>query len=285
MTACVERIAEVRRRVAEARGRGSHVGLVPTMGALHEGHASLIRAARSEAGFVVVSLFVNPTQFGPGEDFSQYPRPLEADLVVCRSEGADLVFAPAAGEMYPEGFATTVRVAGLGETMCGRFRPGHFDGVSTVVAKLLAIVQPDVAYFGEKDAQQLAVIRRMVADLNLPVEVRGGPLVREPDGLAMSSRNAYLSAEERRRALVLSAALAEAREAIRAGERDGARLAERVRERLRAAPGVAIEYVAVVDPDTLADMDRIRSACLVAVAAKVGATRLIDNVIVRDLGG
>jgi len=285
MTTCVERIAEVRRRVAEARGRGSRVGLVPTMGALHEGHASLIRAARSEAGFVGVSLFVNPTQFGPGEDFTKYPRPIEKDLALCRREGVDLVFAPAAGEMYPEGFATTVHVAGLGETMCGRLRPGHFDGVSTVVAKLLAIVQPDVAYFGEKDAQQLAVIRRMVADLNLPVEVRGCPLVREPDGLAMSSRNAYLSAEERRRALVLSAALAEAREAIRAGERDGARLAERVRERIRAAEGVAIEYVAVVDPDTLADLDRIRSACLVAVAAKVGATRLIDNVIVRDLGG
>jgi pantoate--beta-alanine ligase len=285
MNTCVERIAEVRRRVAEARGRGSRVGLVPTMGALHEGHASLIRAARSEAGFVVVSLFVNPTQFGPGEDFSQYPRPIEKDLALCRREGVDLVFAPAAGEMYPEGFATTVHVAGLGETMCGRLRPGHFDGVATVVAKLLASVQPDAAYFGEKDAQQLAVVRRMVADLNLPVEVRGCPLVREPDGLAMSSRNAYLSAEERRRALVLSAALAEAREAIRAGERGGARLAERVRERLRAAKGVELEYVAVVDPDTLADLDRIRGACLVAVAAKVGATRLIDNVIVRDLGG
>jgi len=285
MTTCVERIAEVRRRVAEARERGSRIGLVPTMGALHEGHASLIRVARSEAGFVVVSLFVNPTQFGPGEDFSQYPRPIEKDLALCRREGVDLVFTPTAGEMYPEGFATTVHVAGLGETMCGRLRPGHFDGVATVVAKLLASVQPDAAFFGEKDAQQLAVVRRMVADLNLPVEVRGCPLVREPDGLAMSSRNAYLSAEERRRALVLSAALVEAREAIRAGERGGARLAERVRERLRAAEGVELEYVAVVDPDTLADLDRIRGACLVAVAAKVGATRLIDNVIVRDLGG
>ena len=285
MTTGVERIAEVRRRVAEARGRSGRVGLVPTMGALHEGHASLIRAARSETGFVVVSIFVNPTQFGPGEDFSQYPRPGEKDLALCRREGADLVFAPAAGEMYPEGFATTVRVAGLGETMCGRFRPGHFDGVATVVAKLLAIVQPDVAYFGEKDAQQLAVVRRMVEDLNLPVEVRGCPLVREPDGLAMSSRNAYLSADERRKALALSAALAEARDAIRAGERNGARLAERVRERIRAAPGVELEYVAVVDPDTLADLDRIRSACLVAVAAKVGAARLIDNCLLRDLGG
>jgi len=285
MTVRVERIPEVRERVGEARDRGTRVGLVPTMGGLHEGHASLLRAARAENGCVVVSIFVNPTQFGPTEDFAKYPRPVEEDLALCRREGVDLVFTPTAGEMYPEGFATTVHVAGLGETMCGRLRPGHFDGVATVVAKLLASVQPDAAFFGEKDAQQLAVVRRMVADLNLPVEVRGCPLVREPDGLAMSSRNAYLSAEERRRALVLSAALVEAREAIRAGERGGARLAERVRERLRAAEGVELEYVAVVDPDTLADLDRIRGACLVAVAAKVGATRLIDNVIVRDLGG
>jgi pantoate--beta-alanine ligase len=285
MTARIERIAEVRRRVAEARGRGSRIGLVPTMGALHEGHASLIRAARSETGFVVVSIFINPTQFGPGEDFAKYPRPVAKDLALCRSEGVDLVFAPAAGEMYPGGFATTVRVAGLSETMCGRFRPGHFDGVATVVAKLLAIVRPDVAYFGEKDAQQLAVVRRMVADLNLPVEIRGCPLIREPDGLAMSSRNAYLSADERRKSLALSAALAEAREAIQGGERDGARLAARVSERLRAAEGVEIEYVAVVDPDTLADLQRIGSRVLVAVAAQVGAVRLIDNCLLRDLGG
>ena len=284
MTLGVKRIGDVRREVRKARGMGLRVGLVPTMGALHEGHASLIRAARAECGYVAVSLFVNPTQFGPGEDLARYPRPIQNDLAVCRREGADLVFAPAAAEMYPEGFATTVRVAGLSEKMCGAFRPGHFDGVCTVVAKLLAIVQPDAAYFGEKDAQQLAIVRRMAADLDLPVEIRGCPLVREPDGLALSSRNAYLGAEERQRALALSAALAEAKFALAAGERDAAKVAAAVRRRLEAAAGVEIQYVAVVDPDTLADLDRIAGQALVAVAAKVGATRLIDNVLLRDLG-
>jgi pantoate--beta-alanine ligase len=284
MTLGVKRIGDVQREVRKARGMGLRVGLVPTMGALHEGHASLIRAARAECGYVAVSLFVNPTQFGPGEDLARYPRPIQNDLAVCRREGADLVFAPAAAEMYPEGFATTVRVAGLSEKMCGAFRPGHFDGVCTVVAKLLAIVQPDAAYFGEKDAQQLAIVRRMAADLDLPVEIRGCPLVREPDGLALSSRNAYLGAEERQRALALSAALAEAKFALAAGERDAAKVAAAVRRRLEAAAGVEIQYVAVVDPDTLADLARIADKVLVAVAAKVGATRLIDNVLLRDLG-
>jgi len=283
MTVCLERIDQVRRTVREARGGGRKVGLVPTMGALHEGHASLIRAARSETGCVVVSIFVNPTQFGPGEDLSRYPRPLEKDLDLCRREGVDVVFTPSAGEMYPDGFATSVRVADLAEKMCGAFRPGHFDGVCTVVAKLLAIIQPDVAYFGEKDAQQLAIIRRMAADLNLPVEIRGCPLVREPDGLALSSRNAYLSADERRRALALSAALAEAKLALAAGERDAATVAGAVRQRLEAAAGLEIQYVAVVDPDTLADLTRIADKVLVAVAAKVGQTRLIDNVLLRGL--
>jgi len=283
MTVRLDRIDQVRRAVREARGRGRKVGLVPTMGALHEGHASLIRAARGETGCVVVSIFVNPAQFGPGEDLSRYPRPLEKDMELCRREGVDAVFTPSAAEMYPEGFATSVRVAGLSEKMCGAFRPGHFDGVCTVVAKLFAIVQPDVAYFGEKDAQQLAIIRRMAADLNLPPEIHGCPLVREPDGLALSSRNAYLSADERRRALALSAALAEARLALAAGERDGAKVAAAVRRRLEAAAGVEIQYVAVVDPDTLADLARIADKVLVAVAAKVGATRLIDNVLLRNL--
>ena len=283
MAVCLERIDQVRRTVREARGGGRKVGLVPTMGALHEGHASLIRVARAEAGCVVVSIFVNPTQFGPGEDLSRYPRPVEKDLDLCRREGVDVVFTPSAGEMYPEGFATSVRVADLAEKMCGAFRPGHFDGVCTVVAKLLAIIQPDVAYFGEKDAQQLAIIRRMAADLNLTPEIRGCPLVREPDGLALSSRNAYLSADERRRALALSAALAEAKLALAAGERDAATVAGAVRQRLEAAAGLEIQYVAVVDPDTLADLTRIADKVLVAVAAKVGQTRLIDNVLLRGL--
>ena len=283
MTVRLDRIDQVRRAVREARGRGRKVGLVPTMGALHEGHASLIRAARGETGCLVVSIFVNPTQFGPGEDLSRYPRPVEKDMELCRREGVDVVFTPSAAEMYPDGFATRVGVAGLSEKMCGAFRPGHFDGVCTVVAKLFTIVQPDVAYFGEKDAQQLAIIRRMAADLNLPLEIRGCPLVREPDGLALSSRNAYLSADERRRALALSAALAEAKLALAAGARDAAKVAAAVRRRLEAAAGVEIQYVAVVDPDTLADLARIADKVLVAVAAKVGATRLIDNVLLRNL--
>jgi pantoate--beta-alanine ligase len=283
MTLRAERIEQVRRQVREARGRGLRVGLVPTMGALHEGHASLIRAARAECGRVVVSVFVNPTQFGPGEDLSRYPRPIEKDMALCRREGADLVFNPPAAEMYPDGAATTIHVAGLGEKMCGAFRPGHFDGVCTVVAKLLDIAQPDVAYFGEKDAQQLAVVRRMVADLDLPVEVCGCPLVREPDGLALSSRNAYLSAEDRRRALALSAALAEVRAALLAGERRAAPLRDRLRGQLQAAEGVELQYAVVVDPDTLDDLDRIEDRVLAAVAARVGSTRLIDNVLLRGL--
>ena len=280
-----QRIGEVRQEVRAARARGARVGLVPTMGALHEGHASLLRAARADGGLVVASIFVNPTQFGPTEDLSQYPRPLERDLEICRREGVGLVFAPSAAEMYPAGFATTVRVARMTEKMCGAFRPGHFDGVCTVVAKLLAIVRPDTAYFGEKDAQQLAVVRRMVADLDLGAEIRGCPTVREPDGLAMSSRNAYLSPAERRQALALSRSLAEAREAVLAGERDAGRLAAQVRQRLEAAEGVNLQYVAVVDPDTLEELARVGDKALVAVAAKVGATRLIDNVVLRGLCG
>jgi pantoate--beta-alanine ligase len=278
-----QRVSEVRRETAAARLRGLRVGLVPTMGALHAGHVSLIRAAKADGGLVVASIFVNPTQFGPDEDLSRYPRPTEQDLGVCRHEGVDVVFMPPAAEMYPPGFATAVHVRGMTEKMCGAFRPGHFEGVCTVVAKLLAIVQPDTAYFGQKDAQQLAVVRRMAADLNLPVEIRGCPTVREPDGLAMSSRNVYLSPAQRRQALVLSGALAEARQAILAGERDGPGLARLVRERIEEADGVELQYVAVVDPDTLEDLGRVGSQVLVAVAARVGATRLIDNVLMRGL--
>jgi len=280
-----ETIRDVRRAVREARERGRMVRLVPTMGALHEGHASLIRAARADGGFVAVSVFVNPTQFGPNEDYRKYPRPIERDLDVCRREGVDLVFAPAAAEMYPDGPRTRIHVAGMSETMCGASRPGHFDGVCTVVAKLLAVVGPDAAYFGEKDAQQLAIIGRMVRDLNLPVEIRGCPLVREPDGLAMSSRNVYLEGADRRRALALSGALAEARRAVEGGERNARTVAADVRRRLEAADGVALEYAVAVDPDTLEDLARIEDAVLVAVAARVGATRLIDNVLLRGLGG
>jgi pantoate--beta-alanine ligase len=283
MTALATRIGEVREAVRSARRRGERIGLVPTMGALHEGHLSLIRAARAETEFVVVSIFVNPTQFGPGEDLAKYPRPHEQDLAACRQADVNLVFAPSEAEMYAAEGATTVRVKGLTETMCGRTRPGHFDGVATVVAKLLNIAQPDLVYLGEKDAQQLAVLRRMVRDLDFPVEVRACPLVRDADGLALSSRNTYLSPDERQRALALGRTLAEAREAILAGQRDAAAIAEAVRQRLGQTDGLELEYAVVVDPDTLGGLTTIGEQALVAVAAKVGQTRLIDNVLVRGL--
>jgi pantoate--beta-alanine ligase len=276
-------IAEVRSQVDEARAREETIRLVPTMGALHEGHRSLIRAARGDGGFVVVSIFVNPTQFGPNEDLTRYPRPIDADLEACEEEGVDLVFHPPTGEMYPDEPKTTVHVADLTEGLCGAYRPGHFDGVCTVVTKLLGIVRPDAAYFGEKDAQQLAVVRRMVADLNLPVRIRACPLVRDPDTLATSSRNAYLSDEQRTRALALPQAVLEAGGRIRAGERDAAAVGRRVQEALEAAEGVEPQYVAVVDPDTLEPLETIGGQVLVAAAVQVGETRLIDNVLLRNL--
>jgi len=278
-----ERVEEVRAAVREARAEGQTVRLVATMGALHAGHLSLVRAARTDGGYVVVSIFVNPTQFGPGEDLRRYPRPIEQDLDACRREGVDVVFHPPLHEMYPDEPKTTIHVADLTDRMCGLYRAGHFDGVCTVVMKLLAIVQPDAAYFGEKDAQQLAVLRRMVADLNLPVRIRACPLVRDPDGLATSSRNAYLGKKEREQALALSRAVLEAGGRVRAGERDASRLHRQVQEALEAADGVAPQYVAVVDPDTLEPLQTIGEQVLVAAAAYVGETRLIDNVLLRDL--
>lgn len=283
MAVLAKTIAETRERLAAARAAGATVGLVPTLGALHAGHVSLIRAAREETDFVAVSVFVNPPQFSDRSDLEAYPRTLDADLDVCRRERVDLVFAPSAAEMYPDAFGTTVRVGGMGEKMCGAFRPGHFDAVCTVVAELFGIVRPDVAYFGEKDAQQLAIVRRMTADLNLPVRIRACPTVRDPDGLALSSRNARLSADERRHALALGRALVEARKRIEAGDRDARALAEAVRDRLEAAEGLDLEYVSAVDPDTLEDVDRIRDRILMAVAARVGPARLIDNIVLRNL--
>jgi pantoate--beta-alanine ligase len=250
------------------------------MGALHEGHRSLMRAARAGCDVVVVSIFVNPTQFGPGEDFQHYPRPLEADLAACREEGVDAVFMPAVAQMYPPGAVTTVSVRRLTEGLCGRFRPGHFDAVTTVVAKLFNIVQPDRAYFGQKDAQQAAVIRQMVRDLDWPVEVVVCPTVREPDGLAMSSRNAYLSPEQRRQAVSLSAALVWARTRIEGGERDVAKLVAGMREQIESAGPCQIDYLEVVDADTLEPKPGAAGRCLVALAVRIGGARLIDNVVV-----
>jgi pantoate--beta-alanine ligase len=274
-------VAEVRRAVAEARRRGLSVGLVPTMGALHDGHASLIRAARADTGFVVVSIFVNPTQFGPHEDFNRYPRPLEQDLQVCGRVGVDLAFAPEAATVYPPGFRSLVEVHGFQDVLCGASRPGHFRGVATVVLKLFNIVQPDVAYFGQKDAQQARIVRQMVRDLDVPVAVRVCPIVRAPDGLALSSRNEYLDPEQRRQATVLHWALAAARARVEAGERDAAAVRRALAERLASAPGAVVDYAAVVDYDTLQPVERLRGQLLIAVAVKFGGTRLIDNEIVE----
>ncbi len=269
----------VRAAVRQARARGLSVGLVPTMGALHAGHTSLIEAARAQTGFVVVSIFVNPTQFGPNEDLARYPRPLEQDLRLCAAEGVDLVFVPEPATVYPPGFRTYVEVQGLQDVLCGASRPGHFRGVATVVLKLFNIVQPDVAFFGQKDAQQVRLIEQMVADLNVPVTIRRCPTVREPDGLALSSRNQYLSAEQRRHATVLARALEEVRLRVEAGERDAAALERLLAERVAATPGARLDYAAVVDYDTLQRLPRLRGTVLVALAVFFGTTRLIDNAL------
>jgi pantoate--beta-alanine ligase len=271
-------IAETRAAVAEARERRLTVGLVPTMGALHEGHASLIRLARRQCGFVVVTIFVNPTQFGPNEDFARYPRPLAEDLALCEREGADLVFAPEASEAYGPGSRTCVEVAELGEHLCGRSRPGHFRGVATVVLKLLNIVQPDSAYFGQKDAQQARIIRQLVRDLNVPVQIAICPTVREPDGLAVSSRNHYLSPVERGNAIVLHQALSDVRSRYAAGERDANVLCELITNRIRVTSGAELDYAEIVDAETFQPVNRLDRPAVAALAVRFRNTRLIDNV-------
>jgi pantoate--beta-alanine ligase len=274
-------VAAVREVVARARAQGLSIGLVPTMGAMHAGHASLMRAARLENGFVVASLFVNPTQFGPNEDYKRYPRTWEEDLRVCERERVDLVFAPEPGVMYPAGFRTYVEVAELQDVLCGASRPGHFRGVVTVVLKLFNIVQPDKAYFGQKDAQQVRIIRQMFVDLDIPVQLRVCPIVREADGLALSSRNKYLDAGQRRKARVLHHALEQARQQMDRGERDARVLRETMIARVNQTPGTVLDYAAVVDADTLQPLGRLRGEVLLALAVKFGTTRLIDNFLVR----
>jgi pantoate--beta-alanine ligase len=247
------------------------------MGYLHEGHLSLVRAARARDDHVVVSIFVNPTQFGPGEDFERYPRDHERDLALLRREQVDAVFVPSVAEMYPEGASAFVEVEGITEVLEGAHRPGHFRGVATVVAKLLHIVQPHRAYFGRKDAQQLAVIRRLVRDLHLDVEIVPMPTVREPDGLAMSSRNAYLAPPGRQAALVLSRALRRAQELFAGGERDGERLREAMRDVIAQEPLARVDYVSVADTETLRELDRLEGAALASLAVRIGTIRLIDN--------
>ena len=275
---------ELRARCDEARASGHRVGLVPTMGALHEGHLALVRAAKAhdKNAFVVVSIFVNPTQFGPKEDFSRYPRDLDGDVAKLTPLGVSAVFAPEASAMYVAGEQTRVRVGALAETLCGPFRPGHFEGVATVVAKLFGLVGPSVAVFGQKDYQQLAILRRVTADLFLPIEIAAHPIVREPDGLAMSSRNAYLTKEERARALCLSHALEATRIAWASGHRDAKEL-EAIARREVERGADSIDYVSVVDAATLQPITKpIDSPALVAIACRVGKTRLIDNTVLQE---
>jgi pantoate--beta-alanine ligase len=284
-------IAEVRAASRAARASGKRLGLVPTMGALHEGHLSLVRAAKAQCNAVAVSIFVNPKQFSPTEDLSKYPRQFDRDRQLLEKENVDILFAPSVEEIYPPGRAsygevvdndsTWVWVEGLSERLDGRSRPGHFRGVTTIVAKLFHIIEPDAAFFGQKDAAQLAIIRRMVRDLNFPVEIVGCPIVREPDGLAMSSRNVYLNREERARALVLHRALEQVRQNFEAGERVAAYLLAAAKEIFAVQPDVVLDYCEIADPDTLNPVAQISRKALVAVAAYVGTTRLIDNLVLQ----
>jgi len=274
-------IEEMQSLAKDWKKKGEKIGFVPTMGFLHEGHLSLVRKARSIADKVVVSIFVNPIQFGPAEDFSKYPRDLERDLKLLEKEGVDVVFTPSAEEMYPPGFQTFVEVTEITKGLCGAFRPGHFKGVTTVVLKLFNIVKPDFAIFGEKDYQQLQVIKRMVKDLNLDVEVIGAPTVREPDGLAMSSRNTYLSEEERKSAISLFRALQLAQKLVKEGTKSTSLLKEKLKEFIERHPFTKVQYIEFVDPESLEPVEVVEKPTLCALAVFVGSARLIDNAIIK----
>ena len=271
-------IGDVGNALAPSWRAGAAIGLVPTMGALHEGHLSLVRTAKAQCDAIAASIFVNPTQFGPNEDFAKYPRSFERDCEILEQEAVDLLFAPAVEEMYPQGMTTWVTVEGLSDKLCGKARPGHFRGVTTVVAKLFQIVQPDAGFFGQKDAAQLAIIRRMVRDLNFAVEIVACPVVREPDGLAMSSRNAYLEPHQRRAAPVLYRSLLHIQNLFQQGERRVQKLIEAGRSIIAEQSSVQLDYLEIVDPDTLDHTEEVSKTALVAVAAFVGSTRLIDNI-------
>ena len=278
----INRVADVKKLVGQARSEGKSVGLVPTMGFLHEGHLTLMRTARAAHGLVVASIFVNPLQFGPSEDFAVYPRDLERDARLAAEAGVDVIFAPPVEEMYPQGFADTltfVEVKGITECLCGASRPGHFRGVTTVCTKLFNIVEPDAAYFGQKDAQQVVVIRRMVADLNMNVRIATVPIVREADGLALSSRNVFLNPAERQAALVLSRSLRQAAELLAAGERDADAIPRPIGYLIGGEPLAAVDYISICDPASLDELARIDGPALVALAVKIGKTRLIDNLL------
>jgi len=272
---------ELREELNKHRKENKTIGFVPTMGYLHEGHLSLIRKSAQENDITVVSIFVNPTQFGPNEDFEKYPRDLERDAKLAESAGADYIFNPEVSEMYPEGYLTYCYVKDITKKLCGKSRPTHFEGVTTVCLKLFNIVRPNRAYFGQKDAQQLAVIKRMVKDLDLELEIVPCPIVRDYDNLALSSRNVYLSQEERKEALCLSKSLFEAKRMIDGGERDSAKIKEKMKKIIGASKLAKIDYVEIVDADTLEDNAAIKDNTLIAVAAYFGSTRLIDNIIIH----
>jgi len=273
-------IESVRNLVKAARSQGKKIGLVPTMGALHIGHISLIEAAVKRCEFVVVSIFVNPTQFGPGEDFEKYPRPLDADLEICKKAGVDVVFAPAQEQMYGAENLTWINVEKLTEPLCGRFRPGHLRGVTTVCAKLFNIVLPDVAFFGQKDAQQAIVIKRMVADLNMPLEIVVCPTVREPDGLAVSSRNQYLTQQQRKDAALIYKSLQKCQEMVESGVPKTKEIIDQMCKLLNQIPSGKIEYISIVDAETLDSIDQVAGKVLAAVAVRIGSARLIDNILI-----
>jgi pantoate--beta-alanine ligase len=279
----IEKPAEMQRIIADERMSGKRIGVVPTMGYLHEGHVALIREARKENDIVVLTVFVNPAQFGPAEDFDRYPSDLEKDRVIAEREGVDYLFHPTVSDMYPEGYATYVDIAGPAEMLEGIHRPGHFRGVATIVLKLFQITQPDKAYFGQKDAQQLAVITKMVRDLNLPVTVRAVPTVREADGLAMSSRNVYLTPDERQRATVINRALHEAEAMVRRGEMKRSVIVEMIRSRIAAEGEIVIDYIEVVDTESFRTVDEIQTGneYCIAIAVRIGKTRLIDNIFIQ----
>jgi len=278
-------ISQMKNITRNLKQDGKRIGFVPTMGYLHEGHLSLVRACRQENDIVVVSIFVNPIQFGPQEDFDRYPRDLTRDQALLEKEGVDYLFYPSAQEMYPAGYRTYVEVTGLQDVLCGRSRPGHFRGVATVVLKLFNIVMPDVAYFGQKDAQQAVIIRRLVRDLNLDVEIKVMPIVRDMDGLALSSRNTYLSAEERKASLAIPKSLEVARQLIEEGERDASVIKTKIEEIIKAEPQLRIDYIEIVDPEELQPIEKITDEALVALAVYCGETRLIDNLKISKKGG
>jgi len=278
----IEKIADLREEIKRFKREGKIIGFVPTMGYFHEGHLSLMEIARKRSDVLVVSIFVNPIQFGPNEDYNRYPRDLKRDLKLAEERGVDIVFHPDNREMYQENFQTYVNVEKLTKGMCGKYRPGHFRGVITVVAKLFNIVQPDIAVFGQKDAQQAMVIKRMVGDLNFPVEIVVGPVIREHDGLAMSSRNTYLNDEERKQAPMIYKALKVAREKVKMGNRDAAKLKEIIENTIATAPLARIEYVEIVDDENLEPVSEVKPGTLAAVAVWFGKTRLIDNIYLME---